>query len=62
MIEKAQGKEEHQGRGHHFDSRQQLGGDWRIGIVSDAHPSHDNKVQQFTVSYKNGVRVTLQST
>lgn len=39
-----------------------LRGDWRIGIVTEAHPSHDNKVQQFNVSYKNGVRVTLQST
>ena len=47
MIEKAQGKEERQGGGHHFDSRQQLGGDWRISIVSDAHPSH---VQQFNSS------------
>ena len=28
-------------------------GDWRIGIVTDVHPSHDNKVRRVTVSYKN---------
>lgn len=65
MIEKAQGKEE----SHEIKEGDiiltaidALRGDWRIGIVTEAHPSHDNKVQQFTVSYKNGVRVTLQST
>ena len=30
-----------------------LRGDWRIGIVTEAHPSHDNKVRRVTVSYKN---------
>ena len=39
-----------------------LQGDWRIGIITKPHPSHNNKVQQVTVSYENGLRVTLRST
>ena len=64
MIEKAQGKEERQGRGRHFDSRQQLmlfeviGGSASLLKPIPATTT----VQQFTVSYKNGVRVMLQST
>ena len=28
-------------------------GNWKIGIVTEVHPSQDNKVRQVTVSYKN---------
>ena len=28
-------------------------GNWKIGIVTEVHPSHDNKVRRVTVSYKN---------
>lgn len=28
-------------------------GNWKIGIVTEVHPSQDNKVRRVTVSYKN---------
>lgn len=28
-------------------------GNWKIGIVTEVHPSQDNKVRRVTVSYEN---------
>ena len=30
-----------------------LQGEWKLGIVSDVHPSHDNEVRQITMSHKH---------
>lgn len=30
-----------------------LRGEWKLGIVTDVHPSHDDKVRRVTVSYKH---------